>query len=94
MATYFLFGSYSPEALGQVSGDMTEEATALIEKLGGKVKDVYGLLGDYEVVVIVDFPGTVEVMRGSMALSKLIPGIRFKTVPALGVEEFARLFGN
>jgi uncharacterized protein with GYD domain len=91
MATYLMFGTYSPEGLAQVSADRTLEAKALIEKLGGKLKDVYALLGEKELVLIVQFPGTAEVMKASMALTKL-SGVRFSTVPALAVEEFDKLF--
>ncbi len=90
MATYFLFGRYTHEAMKGMSPERTTEANKLIEKFGGKVKEIYALLGDIDLVIIADFPGNSEAMKASIALSKLT-NISFKTAPAVGVEEFDKL---
>lgn len=90
METYILFGKYSPEALKEVSGRRTEEALSLIKRLGGKVKDVYALMGPTDLIFILDFPGTAEAMQASLALTRLT-GIRFSTSPAILVEEFDKI---
>jgi len=92
MATYFMFGDYSPEAVGKISADRTVQGNALIEKHKGKVIAQYALLGEKDLVFIVDFPGTAEVMQASVALSQLL-GIAFSSILALSVEEFDKLFG-
>jgi len=92
MATYFMFGDFSQEAVGKISADRTVQGKALIEKHKGKVIAQYALLGEKDLVLIVDFPGTAEVMQTSVALSRLL-GIAFSSVPALSVEEFDKLFG-
>jgi uncharacterized protein with GYD domain len=92
MATYFMFGDYSPESVGKISADRTVQGNALIEKHKGKVIAQYALLGEKDLVLIVDFPGTAEVMQASVALSQLL-GIAFSSVPALSVEKFDKLFG-
>lgn len=63
MATYYLFGRYSPEVLGQISADRTKKAISLIEKLGGKVKAFHALLGEKDLVLVVDLPGTKEAVK-------------------------------
>jgi uncharacterized protein with GYD domain len=91
MATYLMFGQYSIDAVGEISADRTKEANAVIEDLGGKIKAGYALLGDKDLVLIVELPGTGAVMKASVALSELL-GISFTTAPALSVEEFDKLF--
>ncbi|HET19973.1 MAG TPA: GYD domain-containing protein, partial [Chromatiales bacterium] len=56
MATYVMFGKYSPEALKAVSARRSDEATELIRKFGGELKAVYALLGDVDLVVILELP--------------------------------------
>jgi hypothetical protein len=43
--------------------------------------------------VIADSAGSAEVMRASIALTRLMAAVRFTSLPSLGVEEFDRLFG-
>jgi len=57
---------------------------------GGKVEAGYALLGETDVVVIVDFPGVKEAMKASVELTKLL-GISFTTAPAVTMEEFDEL---
>jgi len=93
MSTYFLFGNYSAEALESINAERTEKATALIKELGGEVKAGYALLGEYDLVLIVELPGTEQAMQASVALSKLT-GIAFSTSPAVTVADFDRLMAG
>ena len=93
MATFFMFGRYSKEALDQVSVERTRKAHLLIEKLGGKVKAIYALMGEYDLVMIVELPNMAEGMKASMALKRLT-GISFFTSAAMPVEEFDQLVGE
>lgn len=90
MATYFLFGKYSHEAIKGMSPERTVEANKLIEKFGGKVKEIYALIGEIDLVIVAEFPGNNEAMKASIALAKLT-SISFKTAPAVPVEEFDKL---
>ncbi len=87
MATYFMFGSYSVDAVKKISAKRTEKAAELIAEHGGKLKAGYALLGEYDIVLIVDLPGTEQAMETSVALTELL-GISFTTAPAVTVEEF------
>lgn len=92
MATYLMFGSYSLDSIGKISADRTALANALIEENGGKVVSGYAMLGEKDLVLIVDFPGTAEAMKTSVGLSKLL-GVAFTTAPAMHFEEFDKLLG-
>ncbi len=92
MTTYFLFGKYSHDSIKQISTKRTNEALAEISKNGGKLNAGYALLGEHDLVLIVDFPGTEQAMKTSVALAKLL-GISFSTSPAVSIEEFDKLVG-
>ena len=87
MATFFMFGKYSSEAAKRISAERTEKAREAIEKLGGRVKEIYVLLGEYDLVIIADLPRMAEAMQASIALKRLTD-ISFFTAAAMPVEEF------
>jgi len=93
MTTFIMFGKYSPEAVKGMSAKRTEKANQEIKKHGGNIKSMYALLGEHDLMFIVDFPGEKEVMKASCALNKLT-GISFSTCPAVTVEEFDRLISE
>jgi len=90
MATFFLYGKYSQEALEGISADRTKKALDVIAKAGGKVKSMYALLGKYDIVLITEFPAVAEVMKASIALNTLT-GIAFTSFPAITIEEFDKI---
>ena len=57
------------------------------------MKDIYALMGEYDVVIIAELPNMTEAIRASIALKKLTD-ITFFTVAAMPVEEFDQLFGR
>jgi uncharacterized protein with GYD domain len=91
MPTFCMFGKYSSDAVKEISAKRTVKATAMLNKVGGKVKAGYALLGETDLVLIVDFPGVQEAMKASVELNKLL-GISFTTSPAVTLEEFDKLF--
>ncbi len=58
-----------------MSAARTEKANQLIEKNGGKVISMYTLLEVNDIVILTTFPGAVQALKSSMAISKLT-GIR------------------
>ena len=90
MTTYFMFGSYSQESIKKLSAKRTEKTIALIEENGGKLNAGYALLGDIDIVLIVDFPKSEQAMKTSVALSRML-GIGFSTSPAVTFETFDQL---
>ena len=93
MATYFLFGKYSSEALKEMSAGRTEKANELVRKYGGEIKSIHALLGEKDLVIIATFPGVEQVIKASLAVSKLT-GIGFSTSEAIPVEDFDRMIGD
>ena len=93
MSTFFMFGKYSQEALKNISADRTRRAINEIQKLGGRVKSVYALLGDNDLVFIVNLPSAAQATLASIALTKMT-GISFKTSTAIPIDEFDRLFAK
>jgi len=93
MATFLMFGKYSPEALKQISSKRTEEVVKVVKKFKGEVKAMYALLGEKDLVFILTFPEMEQAMKASVALSKLT-GIAFTTFPAVTVEDFDKLMAE
>ena len=90
MATFFLFGMYSEAALKDISAKRTEKSTAIINKFKGKYKSGYALMGENDLVLIVEFPGIEQAVQCSLALHKLT-GISFSTSPAIPIDQFDEL---
>ena len=90
MATYFMFGSYSQESITKISANRTDKMKKLIEKQGGKLAAAYALLGEKDVVLIVDLPSAEQAMKTSVALSRAL-GMGFSTCPAVTIEAFDKL---
>jgi len=90
METYFMFGKYSSESFTQMGTERTDKAITLITKYGGKVNAMYTLLGDQDIVLIVEFPDVEQVMKASIALTKMT-NISFHTTPAIAVEDFDKI---
>jgi uncharacterized protein with GYD domain len=90
MATFFMFGKYSSVALKDMSAERTDMAVSLIKKFGGEVNSMYALLGEQDLVLIVDFPEVEQAMKASVALTKMT-GVSFTTTPAVPVEDFDKM---
>jgi uncharacterized protein with GYD domain len=91
MTVFFMFGKYSPGAAQKISAERTRKARELIQSLGGQVKGIYAMLGEFDVVVITEFPRMGEAMQASVAL-KSLTDISFFTVAAMPIEDFDKLF--
>ncbi len=90
MTSFFLFGSYTQDALDGIDADRTKKAEEVINGYGGKLHSVYALLGEYDIVMIVDLPGVPEALQVSMTLTR-DTGIAFSSCPAIPVADFDRL---
>lgn len=90
MTTFFLFGTYTQEAVDGIDADRTKKAEEIITGYGGKLRSVYALLGELDIVMIAELPGVPEAVQVSIALSR-DTGIAFSSYPALPVADFDRL---
>ena len=93
METFFLFGKYSAEALKKISPERTRKAISAIQKLGGRVKSVYALLGHSDLVFIVSLPSAAQATLASITLTKMT-GISFTTSTAIPVDQFDKLLNK
>jgi uncharacterized protein with GYD domain len=90
MSTFVLTGKYSLDAMNAISAARTDEANELIKKFGGEIKSMYALLGEKDLLFIVNFPDAQNAIKASIAVSKLT-GISFSTTEAITVEQFDRI---
>ena len=93
MATFLMFGKYSPDSLKGASAARTKKAMGVVKKFQGQVETMYATLGPHDLVVIASFPDTAKAMQASIALTKLT-GIGFTTSPAVVVDEFDKLLAE
>jgi len=93
MATFLMLGNYSSEGLEGMSAERTGAVEDLVKKFGGKMKALYALLGEHDLVAIVEFPGTEQAMQASVAVSKLTK-IAITTSPAVAVKDFDKLMAE
>lgn len=90
MAKFYLFGRYSQSSVGQISSGRTKKALDLIAKFKGKVKSMDALLGEKDLVFVIEFPSSKEALKASLSLTKLT-GITFATSEAITVDELDEL---
>jgi uncharacterized protein with GYD domain len=90
MSTFLLFGTYGSDSIKNISAKRTDQAAALIKSLGGRLTAGYALLGQPDLVLVVDLPDNERAMRASASLSRTT-GIAFRTAPAVDIKVFDRL---
>jgi len=90
MASFVMFGKYSSASMMEISADRTVKVVEMVKNYGGVVKSIHALLGEYDLILIVELPSVNKAMECSVALFKLT-GISFTTSPAVEVEAFDKL---
>lgn len=75
------------EALVQHPQNRIEAVRPAIEKLGGKIKTAYFAFGDYDVVVITEFPDSITAAAISIAFAGGGSCKSVNTTPLLTTEE-------
>jgi uncharacterized protein with GYD domain len=93
MATFLIFGKYSRKAVEKISPERTGKSMELAKKFNGDIKDMFALLGEYDLLFVTEFPAMEKAMQFSVALAKLT-GIGFTTCPAVSVAEFDKLMAE
>jgi len=90
MAIFIMCGKYSLDAVKKISADRTTKTMDLVKKHKGTVKGMYAMLGEKDLLFILDLPSVEAAMKVSVSLSKM-SGIAFTTSPAVTVAEFDKL---
>ena len=85
-----MFGKYTPDAIRDISSERTDEAVKLIENAGGKIISMHAVLGEYDLIIIAEFPGMNEAFKASVGLN-MITGIAFSTTPAIPAADFDKM---
>lgn len=87
MATFFMFGKYSPEAVREIHPERTTKAKSIIEAFHGRVLGMYAIFGDYDLALITELPDLESAVKVSVDLY-MLTGIHFSTFPAMPVDYF------
>lgn len=90
MPYYMLQGAYTSEAWAtQIANPQNriEVVRPMFERLGGRIETVYYAFGEYDVVVIAEFPDNVSAAAISVAINAGGAFKAAKTTPLLTVEE-------
>ncbi len=93
MSTYIMFGKYTAEGFAQMSPERTEKVIDIIKKHKGEIHKMFAILGQFDLIFMVDFPNTESAVHASVTISKY-SGINFTTSPALPVEMFDELISG
>ena len=93
MATFFMFGNYTSDAIKEMSIERTQQVVSEIKKLGGEVQAMHALLGEYDLLFCVKLPDVEIAIKASVALNRLT-GISFTTCPAVTVETFDQMLSE
>ena len=90
MPHYLLQVAYTPEAwatLVKSPQDRISAITPVVQELGGTVKDGYLCFGDYDTLVICEFPDDVSAAAFSMAIAARGACKAVKTTPLIKTED-------
>jgi 1-acyl-sn-glycerol-3-phosphate acyltransferase len=92
MASYVVFTRMTPEGRQRLAKNPQRltEVRADISKLGARITQQYGVLGEYDFVSFIDAPNNEAIAKVGVEFSAL-GTTRNMTLPAVGIERFQRL---
>ena len=93
MAIFMMFGTYTPEAIRGIHSDRTRQVEERVHRNGGEVRAMYAVMGEHDLVLILDLPDAERAMMTAVAIEQLT-GIVVRTSPVVEVEKFDRLVGE
>jgi uncharacterized protein with GYD domain len=73
--------------------DRSEKVTALAEKMGGKITDIYWTVGQYDIVTIGEFPDDETATAFLLQLGAQ-GNVRTTSLRAFNAEEMRRIVGK
>ena len=65
----------------------------IISNHGGEIEKIYALLGETDLLLLVDLPDGAKALHASIIMSKET-GIQFRTSPAVEVEDFDQMMDD
>jgi len=95
MQTYITLWKYTKEGLVDIrhTPERYKVVNEIIKSHGGKIISAYGLIGEYDVMTIVELPDEKALMSAILKISakgRVIP----KTMTAVPMDEFLRITGE
>ena len=90
MAYYMHQAAYTPEAwAAQLKNPQSplERLRPTVERLSGSIVGCWYAFGEYDLVLIVEYPDNVSVAAASMAISAGGAAKAFKTTPLMTIDE-------
>jgi uncharacterized protein with GYD domain len=90
MAHYLMEVGYTSEAWRNLINkpeDRTSAIRPIIEKLGGKLQNAYFAFGEYDLIIIAEFPDNISAASFSLAGAAGGAVRAFKTTPLLAISE-------
>jgi uncharacterized protein with GYD domain len=95
MPVYVTLGKYTAEAMKAINEvpERLQQNTQLIESKGGKLLAFYGLMGDWDILAITEFPDEKSAVSALLTIGKA-GRLVTHTMTAIAGEEFATLAKN
>lgn len=94
MATFISLINFTDQGIRNIkeSPNRAGAFTAMAEKLGVTVKDMYWTVGNYDIVVVLD--GADEAVTSVLLSAGSLGNVRTQTLRAFTAEETNRIVGN
>jgi uncharacterized protein with GYD domain len=95
MPAYLLQVAYTPQALSALIAEPHDRTQALkknVKKLGGRMVGSWFTFGEYDLVVIMEFPDNVSAAAWALAIGAGGALRSVKTTPLLSIEEGLEAF--
>ena len=92
MPMYVTLGKYTAEAMKNIHevSERLRQNTQLIEAKGGKLIAFYGLMGEWDILAITEFPDEKSAVSTLLTIGKA-GRLSTRTMTAIAGEEFATL---
>jgi uncharacterized protein with GYD domain len=95
MAVYVTLGKYTAEAMKAINEvpERLQQNTQLIESKGGKLLAFYGLMGEWDLLAITEFPDEKSAVSALLTIGKA-GRLATQTMTAIVGEELVNLARN
>jgi uncharacterized protein with GYD domain len=93
MPLYATLLKYTSEGFKDISEDRLKQNISMIESKGGKFVAGYGLIGEWDILVITEFPDEQSAMKALLTTCQSGIGTT-QTMTALPIEDFVKLAQN
>lgn len=89
-ARFLILGNYSHNGVSGVSVQRTKRVYDVVQEMGGRVCEVYALLGIYDIALIVELATTADALKLATVLQNSI-GLSTSTFPAIAIQQFDQI---